>query len=119
MGALAEAIGSFTRRLRHAAAEGLLARAARLYARADDETLKKAWRLLELAAGSPGARREARRMRYMLDVGHPGAEWARRISRDLHPRCARKFISNRFGTAWFLAAGKREEFEARHGFPPP
>jgi len=119
MGIIAAAISGVRRRVTRAASEALLNQAVRLYASASDETLKTMWRLMEKLAREPGTKLEARRMRYMIDINHPGAEWLRRIARGANPNCRRKFIQNLYGNAWFLATPKREEFRQKHGFLPP
>jgi len=119
MGMVAEAAANTWRRVKRTATERLLMQAVKLYADADDETLKRVWKIMERIATAPNTRFEARRMRYMLDTGHPGAEWLRRIARGLHPNCSRKFIQNLYGNAWFLATDRRSEFKEKHGFLPP
>lgn len=116
MGTLLRSVG---RRVKRAVTQKILEQAVNLYARCSDETLKKVWRLMERMATDPGTKFEARKMRYLIDSGHPGGQWLKRIARQLNPKAAKTFLRNVYGNAWFLATDKRNEFRQRHGFLPP
>jgi MoaA/NifB/PqqE/SkfB family radical SAM enzyme len=112
-------MGKLIAGIKRKAAETALSQAVRLYSKCSDETLERVWAFMERLARSPDTKREARRMRYLIETGHPGAEWLRRISSQLNPRARSCFLRNLWGKAWFLATDRRGEFKQKHGFLPP
>jgi len=112
-------MGGLITKLKRKAAETALSQAAKFCSSCDDDTLRSLWGFVERMARSPDTKREARRMRYLIEVGHPAKDWLRRVFSQLNPKAGLAFLRNFYGNAWFLATDKRSEFKERHGFLPP
>lgn len=63
-----------------------------------------------------GAIREVRRY---FKEDHPCLELAKRIIKQLNPRCRDKLVENLFINAMFRGVDKCKEFAAKYGFEPP
>ena len=63
-----------------------------------------------------GAIREVRRY---FKENHPCLELAKRIIKQLNPRCRDKLVENLFINAMFRGVDKCKEFAAKYGFEPP
>ena len=63
-----------------------------------------------------GAIREVRRY---FKEDHPSLELAKRIIKQLNPRCRDKLVENLFINAMFRGVDKCKEFATKYGFEPP
>lgn len=93
---------------------------ARLIGLGSDKPLATIWRAFEWLARTETDRQEARKVRWLIETGHPFGEWLKRVGREMSPRTRRALIANMYGHAWFLnKSGPAAQFQEREGFFPP
>jgi MoaA/NifB/PqqE/SkfB family radical SAM enzyme len=77
-------------------------------------------KLFEKIAGSEGAVRHARRMRWLFETDHPHLAWWQKIINELDQNCRNKFLLNFFVHGYYGDNQiKRAKFHAENGFYPP
>ena len=86
---------------------------------ASDRRLVQMTWLFERIAADPDSKREARRLRWLIESGHPFKAWLKRLVEECSPQTRRAFIRNALVGSIFEKSKHREEFRKQHGFTPP
>ncbi len=77
-------------------------------------------KLFEKLAGSEGAVRHARRLRWLFETDHPHLFWWQKIIKELNPASRNKFLLNFFVNGYYGDnQRKRSTFNQKNGFFPP
>lgn len=84
-----------------------------------DSRLIQMTRLLERIAPSEHSKTEARRLRWLIESGHPFRDWLLRLVEQCTPHTRRIFVRNVLVNAIFTKSSYRDLFEREHGFKPP
>ncbi|MCD6351651.1 MAG: radical SAM protein [Armatimonadetes bacterium] len=96
-----------------------VAQLAGAMARADDETLVRLTRIGERIAPFEYQRKQLRWVRELIKQNHPGAQLARRILTELHPKVRAKVVQNLIVNNGWLGSRRRQEVETTEGFLVP